>query len=81
MVVVPAGTRHQFENVGSEPLTLVTMYAPAEHDSRTVHKTKEEGLREEEEGEDEPPYWSQKSTGENERMGLVKENGGPYEGE
>lgn len=81
VVIVPAGTQHQFENVGNEPLELVTIYAPAEHNAQTVHQSKEEGLKEEDAGEDEPPYWSQKSKGENERMGLVKESGGPYEGE
>ena len=48
MVIVPAGTQHQFINTSkTQPLELVTVYSPAEHDSRTVHKTKEEGDEEE----------------------------------
>lgn len=51
------------------------MYAPAEHDPATVHKTKEEGDKEEEEGKDEAPEWSQQSKEYNEKKGLVKESG------
>jgi len=80
VVVVPAGTQHQFINTSkTQPLELVTVYSPAEHDSRTVHKTKEEGDEEEENGKDEAPEWSQKSKDHNEKQGLVKESGGPYE--
>jgi mannose-6-phosphate isomerase-like protein (cupin superfamily) len=39
---VPAGTVHNFVNTGSEPLRLVTVYAPPEHAPGTVHQTKEE---------------------------------------
>lgn len=81
VVIVPAGTQHQFVNTGDTPLELITVYSPAEHDSRTVHKTKEEGDKEEEEGKDEAAEWSQRSKKENESMGLVKGSGGPYEGE
>ncbi|KAL2787091.1 RmlC-like cupin domain-containing protein [Aspergillus keveii] len=72
VVIVPAGTQHQFLNVGSVPLEVVTIYSPAEHDPRTVHQTKEEGDAQEEAGEDEAPQWSQRSKGENEKMGIVK---------
>lgn len=41
-VNVPAGTRHNFINTGSEKIKLVTIYAPAEHADGTVHKTKAE---------------------------------------
>lgn len=78
-MIVPAGTQHQFVNTGDTPLELITVYSPAEHDSRTVHKTKEEGDKEEEEGKDEAPEWSRRSKGENEKDGLVKIEGGPYE--
>lgn len=81
MVVVPAGTQHQFVNTGKEPLELITIYSPAEHDPKTVHQTKEEGDELEENGKDEAPEWSQKSKGENEKSGAVKEEGGPYKGE
>ncbi|KAF2232186.1 RmlC-like cupin [Viridothelium virens] len=81
VVVVPAGTQHQFVNTGKTPLELITVYSPAEHDPRTVHKTKEEGDEEEDAGKDEAPEWSQRSKGENEKVGAVKAEGGPYEGE
>lgn len=42
MVFVPAGTLHNFVNTGSEPLRLVTTYAPPEHPDGTVHRTKAE---------------------------------------
>jgi len=72
MVIVPAGTKHQFLNTGPTPLILYTVYSPAEHKATTVHQSKEEGLKMEEEGKDEPPEWSQKSKAENEAAGLVK---------
>ncbi|KAL3434532.1 RmlC-like cupin domain-containing protein [Aspergillus tetrazonus] len=72
VVIVPAGTQHQFLNVGDVPLEVVTIYSPAEHDPRTVHATKEEGDRQEEKGEDEPPLWSQRGKEENERLGIVR---------
>lgn len=40
VVFVPAGTLHNFVNVGPEPLRLVTTYAPPEHPDGTVHETK-----------------------------------------
>ncbi|KAL1605021.1 hypothetical protein SLS60_004564 [Paraconiothyrium brasiliense] len=75
VVVVPAGTQHQFVTKGDQPLELITVYAPAEHDPKTVHKTKEEGDEEEDAGKDEAPEWSHKSKDENEKKGLVKESG------
>jgi hypothetical protein len=54
---------------------LYTIYSPAEHKSTTVHHTKEEGDKEEDEGIDEAPEWSQKSKKENEAAGLVKLSG------
>ena len=42
LVFVPAGTRHNFVNVGEEPLRLYTVYAPPEHQPGTVHRTKAE---------------------------------------
>jgi len=80
VIIVPAGTQHQFINTSKDkPLELITIYSPAEHDSRTVHKTKEEGDKEEEDGKDEAPEWSQQSKEFNEKKGYVKESGGPYE--
>ncbi|PPJ61358.1 hypothetical protein CBER1_09450 [Cercospora berteroae] len=80
VVVVPAGTQHQFINTSkTQPLELVTIYSPAEHDPQTFHETKEEGDEEEENGKDEAPEWSQQSKDYNEKNGRVKESGGPYE--
>ncbi|KAK1085027.1 hypothetical protein LTR33_002342 [Friedmanniomyces endolithicus] len=79
VVVVPAGTQHQFSNTSkTQPLELVTVYSPGEHDPQTVHQTKEEGDEEEESGKDEAAKWSQQSKESNEEKGLVKESGGPY---
>jgi mannose-6-phosphate isomerase-like protein (cupin superfamily) len=44
LVVVPAGTLHNFINTGSVPLKLFTIYAPAEEEPGTVHKTKAEAV-------------------------------------
>ena len=54
---------------------LYTIYSPAEHNPQTVHKTKEEGDEEEENGIDEAPDWSRKSQAENEKAGLVRTDG------
>jgi mannose-6-phosphate isomerase-like protein (cupin superfamily) len=75
LMVVPAGTQHQFVNTGPNPLILYTIYSPAEHNSTTVHHTKEQGDKEEDEGIDEAPDWAGKSKEENEKAGLVKESG------
>jgi mannose-6-phosphate isomerase-like protein (cupin superfamily) len=72
MVVVPAGTKHQFLNKGDIPLVLYTVYSPAEHKATTVHKTKEEGDKEDAEGIDVAPAWSQRSKKQNEDEGWVK---------
>ncbi len=42
LVLVRAGTRHNFRNTSEGPLRLVTIYAPPEHAPGTVHQTKEE---------------------------------------
>jgi putative ABC transport system ATP-binding protein len=75
VVVVPAGTQHQFVTKGDEPLELITVYAPAEHLPDSVHKTKGEGDKAEDDGIDEAPEWSQKSKKENEDKGLINESG------
>ncbi|KAF4630400.1 hypothetical protein G7Y89_g7745 [Cudoniella acicularis] len=75
LMVVPAGTQHQFINTGQTPLILYTIYSSAEHAPTTVHKTKEQGDKEEDEGIDEAPAWSQKSKKENEDSGMVKLSG------
>jgi mannose-6-phosphate isomerase-like protein (cupin superfamily) len=55
VVVVPAGTKHNFVNTADEPLVLSTMYGPPDHAPGTVHHTKEEAEAAEAAGEDEPP--------------------------
>ena len=55
LVVVPAGTKHNFRNTGVNPLVLYTVYGPPEHADGAVHKTKEEADELEESGKDEPP--------------------------
>lgn len=42
LVLVRAGTRHNFLNTGREPLRLITFYAPPHHKPGTIHETKEE---------------------------------------
>ncbi len=42
VVVIPAGTRHNFINKGTAPLKLITVYSPPEHPDGTVHRTKAE---------------------------------------
>jgi len=55
LVVVPAGTRHNFVNTGPLPLVLYTVYAPPEHAPGTVHRTREEAQEAERSGLDQPP--------------------------
>src|ERR687894_2749585 len=55
LVVVPAGTKHNFVNAGPNPLVLYTVYGPPEHADKAVHRTKEEADDAEEAGKDEPP--------------------------
>jgi mannose-6-phosphate isomerase-like protein (cupin superfamily) len=42
LVFVRAGTRHNFLNLGEDPLRLITIYAPPHHPPGTVHETKTE---------------------------------------
>ena len=39
-VVVPAGTRHNIINTGTEPLKLYTIYSPPNHRDGVVHHTR-----------------------------------------
>ncbi|WBY02585.1 cupin domain-containing protein [Ramlibacter tataouinensis] len=48
LVVVPAGTRHNFVNTGSQPLKLYTIYSPPEEAPGTLHRTKADALKAEE---------------------------------
>lgn len=42
LVLVRAGTRHNFVNTGDQALRLITVYAPPHHPPGTVHRTREE---------------------------------------
>lgn len=55
IVVVPAGTLHNFVNDGPNPLVLYTVYGPADHADGAAHRTKAEADAAEEAGKDEPP--------------------------
>ena len=48
-MVIPAGTMHNIVNTGDEPLRLYVIYSPPEHPDGTVHKTKEEAMKSEQE--------------------------------
>lgn len=45
VVVVPAGTKHNFINKGDESLKLYTVYAPPDHEDGTIHRTKQDALK------------------------------------
>lgn len=42
LVLVRAGTRHNFKNTGNTDPKIITTYAPPHHPDGTIHKTKEE---------------------------------------
>jgi mannose-6-phosphate isomerase-like protein (cupin superfamily) len=42
VVLVPAGTKHNFVASSDQPLKIITTYAPPHHPDGTVHKTKAE---------------------------------------
>lgn len=43
VIVVPAGTKHNIINSGSEAMKLYTLYMPPHHKDGVIHKTKAEG--------------------------------------
>ncbi|HMG31941.1 MAG TPA: cupin domain-containing protein [Jiangellaceae bacterium] len=55
VVVVPAGTRHNFTNTGAGPARLYTLYSPPDHSPDTVHQTKADAAAAEREHTDIPP--------------------------
>ena len=55
LVVVPAGTRHNFTNTGAEPARFYTIYGPPDHAPDTVHQTKADAEAAERAGTDVPP--------------------------
>ncbi len=40
VIIVPAGTKHNLINTGSEPMKLYTLYMPPHHKDGIVHATK-----------------------------------------
>lgn len=48
VVIIPAGTEHNIENTGDEDLKLYTVYATPNHKRGTIHKTKEDAEKDEE---------------------------------
>jgi mannose-6-phosphate isomerase-like protein (cupin superfamily) len=54
-ILVPAGTWHNVTNIGSEPMQLYTIYAPAHHKPGKVHATAAEAAAD---TDDEPANWS-----------------------
>ena len=54
-VLVPAGTWHNITNIGTEPMQVYTIYAPAHHSPGKVHAT---AAAAEADKDDEPATWS-----------------------
>lgn len=49
-VIVPAGARHNIVNTSeTEYLKFYTLYSPPHHKDKTIHKTKSEALKDDEE--------------------------------
>lgn len=48
LVLVPAGTLHNFVNSGGEDLKIITTYSPPHHPDGTIHKTKQDAEKAEE---------------------------------
>ena len=42
LVLVPAGTKHNFITKGDQPMKIITTYSPPHHPEGTVHKTKQD---------------------------------------
>lgn len=40
VIIVPAGTKHNIINTGSESMKLYTLYTPPHHKDGTIHQTK-----------------------------------------
>jgi mannose-6-phosphate isomerase-like protein (cupin superfamily) len=50
-VIVPAGAKHNVRNTGDDLLTMYTLYGPPDHKDKTVHKTKDQAEKDEENDE------------------------------
>ncbi len=40
LVLVPAGTQHNFRTTGEQAMKIITAYAPPHHPDGTIHETK-----------------------------------------
>lgn len=47
MVLVKAGTKHNFINTGEKDMKIITLYSPPAHMKGTIHKTKQDAQKEE----------------------------------
>jgi mannose-6-phosphate isomerase-like protein (cupin superfamily) len=63
-IQVPAGTWHDVENTGDEPMRLYAVYAPVHHAAGKVQPTADDAERDEAAGTDEPPAWSVQPRGQ-----------------
>ena len=62
-IQVPAGTWHDVENTGDDPLQLYVVYAPVHHAPGIEQATAEDAEQDEESGRDEPPEWAAEPEG------------------
>ncbi|MBP9701465.1 MAG: cupin domain-containing protein [Candidatus Pacebacteria bacterium] len=44
IILVPAGSKHNVTNTGSESMKLYTLYMPPHHKDGTIHKTKTDAV-------------------------------------
>lgn len=50
VIIIPAGSNHNVINMSpNDPLKMYTIYSPAHHKDKVVHKTKEEAIADSEE--------------------------------
>jgi oxalate decarboxylase/phosphoglucose isomerase-like protein (cupin superfamily) len=47
-IVIPAGTKHNIVNTGSDALKLYTIYSPPNHRDGVVHHTRADALKDKE---------------------------------
>ena len=46
-VIIPAGAKHNIINSGDSDLKLYSLYSPPHHVDKTIHKTKDDALKDE----------------------------------
>lgn len=47
-ITVPEGVEHNIINTGTVPMKLYTIYSPAHHKDKTIHKTKADAISDDE---------------------------------